>query len=83
MEHTKGATPLEALKRLTIVGSAATGFLMCEVSDMHKYVEEIMGRPVFTHEMGDKDTAEKIRHAAGDDFREAIGAARAAIEGSN
>ena len=71
---------LEALERLTIVGSAATGFLMSSFSDMHEYVEELLGRPVFNAEMGDKDTAEKIRHAAGEDFREAIEAARAAIE---
>lgn len=44
--------------------SAATGVLVGPFGDMHEYVERIMGRPVWTHEMGDKETAKKIREAA-------------------
>ncbi len=73
-------TETAILKRLMVTGSAATGFLMCEFSDMHEYVEQLLGRPVFTAEMGDKTTAEKIRHAAGDDFRAAIKEAIAIVE---
>ena len=34
----------------------------------HKYVEDIMGRPVFTHEMGDSKIARKIKEKALPDF---------------
>ena len=37
-------------KREAAVISAYTGILLGEFSDLHKYVEEIFGRPVFTHE---------------------------------
>ena len=39
-------------KREAAIISAYTGILCGEFSDMHEYIEEIMGRPVFTHEMG-------------------------------
>lgn len=34
----------------------------------HKYVEEIMGRPIMTHEMGIKSIADEIRSKSKDDF---------------
>ena len=34
-----------------IIVSAYTGYLMCDFSFVHKYIEEKMGRPVWTHEM--------------------------------
>ena len=34
-----------------IVVSAYTGYLMCDFHLIHKYIEEKMGRPVWTHEM--------------------------------
>ncbi len=34
-----------------IVVSAYTGYLMCDFSLVHKYVEGKMGQPVWTHEM--------------------------------
>lgn len=33
-----------------IVISAYTGFLMCDFSDMHEYIEKKLGRPIYTHE---------------------------------
>ncbi len=71
---------LAALKRLTVVGSAATGFLMCDFSDMHEYIEGIMGRPVMTGEMGNKECAAEIREKANPDFVAAIKQAKDAIE---
>ena len=35
-----------------IVVSAYTGYLMCDFNLMHKYIEKIMGRPVWIHELG-------------------------------
>ena len=69
-----------ALDRLMITGSAATGRMMCEFSDMHKYIEQIMGRPVFTHEMGIGSVAKEIGEKAEVDFVAAIKAAQAALD---
>lgn len=51
-----------------IVVSAYTGYLMCDFSDMHEYIEKKLGRPVWTHEMADKDIQEAIRNAVRPDF---------------
>jgi hypothetical protein len=34
----------------------------------HEYIEEIMGRPVFTHELADRDVSAEIKEKAKDDF---------------
>lgn len=54
--------------REAAIVSAYTGVLIGELSDMQTYVEEIMGRPVWTHEMGTKAVAEAIREKSKDDF---------------
>lgn len=51
-----------------IVVSAYTGYLMCDFSDMHEYIEKKLGRPVWTHEIADKDIQEAIRNAVRSDF---------------
>lgn len=60
------------MKKLTkeqaVVVSAYTGFLICDFGDMHEYIEKIMGRSVFTHEMGCEEVMLEIREAAKDDF---------------
>lgn len=60
------------MKRLTeeqaaIIG-AFTGYLAGPFDEMHRYIEKVMGRPVFTHEMGDERIAQEIRDASKDDF---------------
>jgi hypothetical protein len=54
-------------REAAIIG-AYTGITMGPFSDIHKYVEEIMERPVFTHEFADEATMEKIRRKAKPDF---------------
>lgn len=51
-----------------IIVSAYTGVLMCDFEDMHKYIEEKLGRPVFTHELADKDVWNEIRENVKGDF---------------
>ncbi len=51
-----------------VIVSAYTGFLMCDFPDLHKYIEEKMGRPVWTHEMADKEFFEALRKATKEDF---------------
>lgn len=54
--------------REKIIVSAYTGYLMCDFSDMHEYIEKKLGHPVWTHEMADEDIQEAIRNAVHPDF---------------
>ena len=52
---------------------AHTGICMLAGEDFsifHKYVEDIMGRPVFTHEMGIGAIADEIKEKSKADFLE-------------
>lgn len=55
-------------KHEAIVVSAYTGFLMCNFSDVHEYVEKKLGRPVWTHEFADKNIWDEIREKIRPDF---------------
>lgn len=55
-------------KQEKIVVSAYTGVLMCDFHDVHKYIEEKLGRPVWTHEIGFEIVKDEIRKATKDDF---------------
>ena len=61
------------MKRLTeeqsIIISAYTGILAGDCfSGMHEYIEKLLGQPVFTHQLGDKDLAKKIQELSKQDF---------------
>lgn len=49
-----------------IIVSAYTGTLMCDFSDLHEYIEEKMGRPVWTHEF--PSLQKLIKELSKDDF---------------
>lgn len=51
-----------------IIVSAYTGVLMCEFSDMVKYVEKILGRRVFTHEFAEEEVCKEIKEKSKADF---------------
>lgn len=53
-------------KREAAIVSAYTGYLLGEWNDLHAYVEEIMGRPVWTHQF--PTLAAEISKRARDDF---------------
>ena len=55
-------------RRESAIISAYTGFLAGPFDAMQEYVEEIMGRPVFTHEMGSKEIAAEIKEKSKADF---------------
>jgi len=55
-------------KRESAIVSAYTGILAGPFDALHEYVEEIMERPVFTHEMGDSQIAQEIKEKSKDDF---------------
>lgn len=53
-------------RRQSAVLSAFTGILCGHFSDLHKYAEEKLGRPIFTHEFA--FNADEVKEAARDDF---------------
>lgn len=56
-----------------IVLSAYTGILMCDFEDLHKYIEKILGRSVWTHELAEEDIWKEIQEKSKDDFMAVIG----------
>lgn len=51
-----------------IVVSAYTGILMCDFSDLHKYIEDKLERPVLTHELGCESIQTEIKEKCKEDF---------------
>lgn len=48
--------------------SAYTGVLAGDVADALKYAQSLLGRPVWTHEMGSPDFQEQLKELAKKDF---------------
>lgn len=55
------------LKEKLIV-SAYTGYLMCDMSEVHKYIEELLERPVWSHELANPDIQAKIQEKSREAF---------------
>lgn len=48
-------------KQESLVLSAYTGYMLCkDFSEFHNYIEQVMERPVFTHELGDDRFVEEL-----------------------
>lgn len=54
-------------KREAAIISAYTGYLIGDINEMYKYINEIMGRTVFTHEIS--ILFDEIREKAKTDFK--------------
>ena len=54
--------------REKVIISAYTGVLMCNFGDVHEYIEKILGRPVWTHELADEKVWNEIKEASKSDF---------------
>lgn len=54
-------------KEEKLIVSAYTGYLMVDFDDLHKYINEKLGRPVFTHELCGK-TFDELHEIVKDDF---------------
>lgn len=59
-------------KREAAIVAAYTGKFLGEFSELHKYIEEIMEKPVFTHELASKDIANEIKEKSKQDFIELV-----------
>lgn len=55
-------------KREAAIVTAFTGVLIGEFSEFHKYAEEIMGRPIFTHEFADEEIEKKLKELSKPDI---------------
>lgn len=55
-------------KKQAAVITAYTGFLLGSFNDVHHYIEKLMGRLVFTHEMGSKELMDELQLKAKADF---------------
>lgn len=55
-------------KRECAIVSAYTGILCGDFNEFHKYVEELLGRPVWTHEFANKELMKKIKELSKEDF---------------
>ena len=51
-----------------VIVSAYTGVLMCNFSDVHEYIEKVLERPVWTHELASEEVWDKIKEASKSDF---------------
>lgn len=55
-------------KRECAIVSAYTGILCGDFNEFHKYAEELLGRPVWTHEFASQDLWLKIKELSKEDF---------------
>ena len=55
-------------KHEAAVISAYTGILIGRFSDMHGYAEKLFGRPIFTHEFGSDEIADKLKELSKPDL---------------
>lgn len=55
-------------ERERVIISAYTGYLMCDFHKVHQYIEEVFGRPVFTHEIGDPSFQKELQKLVKSDF---------------
>lgn len=65
MEAVEG---VKMTKEERIIVSAYTGYLMCDMHDVHKYIERKLGRPVWTHELASEHIQEEIKQKTKNDF---------------
>ena len=55
-------------KREAAIITAHTGMMLGSFSDFHEYVEHIMDRLVWTHEMSRKEISNEIKQLSKNDF---------------
>lgn len=55
-------------KEVGCIVGAYTGILCGKMGDLHEYIEKLLGRSVWTHELGNKAMSEDIKKASAPDF---------------
>lgn len=59
-----GFTP----EKMGAILSAYTGYLCCSFVDLQNYAEEVLKRPVWTHELATSEFTKQLKDASYDDF---------------
>ena len=54
-------------REAAIIG-AYTGIVVGTFDDIHRYVEELLGRPVWTHEFANESLQQEIKEKSKSDF---------------
>ena len=50
-------------KEESLLISAYTGYMICsQFNELHEYIEEVMGEPIFTHQMGSEEFNKVLRN---------------------
>lgn len=55
-------------RREAAIVSAYTGYLVGDFTDLHNYAAQLMERPIWAHELANKDLAAEISRRAKPDF---------------
>lgn len=55
-------------KQEKLIVSAYTGILMTEWDEFHKFAEELLGRPIYTHEFNEEEVVDEIVAKVREDF---------------
>ena len=55
-------------KKEAAIVSAYTGILIGSFDEAHKYMEQKIGKPLYTHELANKSVMEEIKNACEEDF---------------
>jgi hypothetical protein len=55
-------------KRQSAIIGAYTGVTAGPFSAIHEYAEEVLGRPIWTHEFASRQVMEELKSASFDDF---------------
>ena len=55
-------------KKEAVIISAYTGVFIGDFSSLHKYIEEKLKRPVFTHELANEKVISEIKEKSKEDF---------------
>lgn len=51
-----------------LIVSAYTGVTMCDFAILHEYLEKLLERPIYTHELADEKVVNEIREKVKPDF---------------
>lgn len=57
-------------KEEKLIVTAYTGILMVDFVDIHKYAEDKLGRPVWSHEFGTEEFISEFKDSVRKDFME-------------
>lgn len=55
-------------KQEKLIVTAYTGILMVDWGEFHKFAEELLGRPIYTHEFDKEEVTNEIVNAVREDF---------------